>query len=302
VTIRTALAQSLNIPAVKVLDALGPARLYSRLQQAGTTPVLPKGAEPTLAMALGGLGLTLSDLATLYAGIARGGEPAALRYRRDLDEPRGAFAGQRLLSTVSAWYVTDILCNAPPPANAKPGQIAYKTGTSYGFRDAWAVGYDGRYTVAVWVGRPDGTATPGLAGRAAAAPILFDAFARLSTRREPLPPAPPGAIRNGTSDLPPPLRHFRERSAEEVAGGFQEAPLQIAFPPDRAEIDAQDGDAIIVKAEGGVLPLTWLVDGRPIASDPTRREAELPAGARGFYRLSVIDAKGRTDRVVIRLR
>src|SRR5438093_9487924 len=137
--------------------------------------MLPRGAEPRLPIALGGLGLKLSDLATLYAGLARGGAPVALRYRRDAADPKGEPAGPRLLSPVAAWYVADILRNAPAPANAKPGELAYKTGTSYGFRDAWAVGYDGRHTIAVWVGRPDGAATPGLAGRTAAAPLLFDA-------------------------------------------------------------------------------------------------------------------------------
>ena len=306
VTMRMALSQSLNIPAVKVLEALGPAKLYGRLNQVGVVPMLPKGAEPTLAIALGGLGVRLSDLATLYADLARGGEPVALRYRRDGAGPKPAEAPQRLLSAVAAWYVADILRNAPAPANAKPGQLAYKTGTSYGFRDAWAVGYDGRNTIAVWVGRPDGAATPGLVGRTAAAPLLFDAFARLSTERAPLPSTPAGALKVSATDLPPPLKRFREAretDATTATGAYLEPAVQIAFPPDRAELDVDDGDSpgIIVKAEGGALPLTWLVDGVPVATDPTRREAELPA-MRGFLKLSVIDAKGRADRVTVRLK
>src|SRR5690606_40445584 len=63
-------------------------------------------------------------------------------------------------------------------------RFAYKTGTSYGYRDAWAIGYDGAHTIAVWVGRADGASTPGLTGRAAAAPLLFDAFRRLGAERE----------------------------------------------------------------------------------------------------------------------
>ena len=307
VTIRMALAQSLNIPAVKVLEALGPARLYGRMTQAGVTPVLPKGAEPSLAIALGGLGMRLSDLATLYAGLARGGDTVALEYRRDSAVAKPAAATQRLLSPVAAWYVSDILRNAPAPANAKPGQLAYKTGTSYGFRDAWAVGYDGRYTIAVWVGRPDGAATPALAGRTAAAPLLFDAFARQSRQRAPLASAPAGALAGSATDLPPPLKRFREaRGTETTAalGAYLEPAVQIAFPPDRAELDVEDGDTsgIMVKAEGGALPLTWLVDGVPIATDPARREVELPAVGRGFLKLSVIDANGRADRVTVRLK
>ena len=217
VTIRAALVHSLNIPAVKVLEAVGAGRLYSRLQQAGVDPVLPKGADPSLAMALGGVGLRLIDLAQLYAAIARGGEPVVLRYRREpapakagVAAPRGPASGQRLLSAVAAWYVQDILCRALPPANAKAGQVCYKTGTSYGFRDAWSVGFDGRHTVAVWVGRADGAAVSGLTGRASAAPLLFDAFTRLSLKRTPMPPPPSGVLRAGTGELPPPLKRFRE--------------------------------------------------------------------------------------------
>jgi penicillin-binding protein 1C len=306
VSIRAALIHSLNIPAVKVLEAVGAGRLYSRLQQAGVDPVLPRGADPSLAMALGGVGLKLTDLAQLYVAIARGGEPVPLSYRRDTAAPRGPAGGQRLLSAIAAWYVQDILCRALPPANAKPGQVCYKTGTSYGFRDAWSVGFDGRHVIAVWVGRPDGAPVPGLSGRISAAPLLFDAFARVSLERTPMPPPPPGVIRASTSELPPPLKRFREGAALAADGaaapGTEPSP-RIAFPPDRAEIEVDEDDGTVqVTAEGGALPLTWLLDGEPIASDPARREAELPAGRRGFFRLSVIDAKGRTDRVAIRLK
>jgi penicillin-binding protein 1C len=313
VTIRAALIHSLNIPAVKVLEAVGPGRLQSRLQQAGVEPVLPKGADPSLAMALGGVGLRLVDLAQLYAAIARGGEPIVIHHRREPAPakaggaaPGGPANGQRLLSEVAAWYVQDILCRALPPANAKPGQVCYKTGTSYGFRDAWSVGFDGRHTIAVWVGRADGAAVSGLTGRASAAPLLFDAFARLALKRTPMPPPPSGVLRASTGDLPPPLKRFREGvmpGEDSAANPAAEPPPRIAFPPDRAEIEVDDDDGTVsVKADGGALPLTWLLDGEPLAADPARREATLPAGRRGFFRLSVIDANGRTDRVTIRLK
>src|SRR5262249_20626677 len=109
VTVRTALAQSLNIPAVKVLDALGPQKLLGRLGQVGIGPVLPKGPAPSLAIALGGLGLRLSDLAALYAGLARGGEAIVLQYRREDAPRRRPAANLRLLSPVAAWYVSDVL-------------------------------------------------------------------------------------------------------------------------------------------------------------------------------------------------
>ncbi len=312
VTIREALAQSLNIPAVKMLNAVGPGKLAGRFRRIGVTPVFPDKTAPTLAMALGGVGLTLHDLATLYASLAEGGEAVRLTHRRDEvkpDKARLLLEGKRqppparILSPVAAWYVTDILKDAPPPLNAKGGRLAYKTGTSYGYRDAWAVGYDGKYTVAVWVGRPDATSTPGLVGRLAAAPILFDAFSRLGERRAPLMKPPPGALRVlSGSELPPPLKRFREGGAETAQGPFLEPRVAIAFPPDRAEVETEAETPVQFKASGGVLPLTWLVDGAPIRSDPRARQVVWQPQGPGFVKLSVIDAKGRVDRVTVRLK
>jgi len=306
VSIREALGNSLNVPAVKVLAAVGPGRLMGRFRRAGIAPQLPANARPSLAIALGGVGMTLKDLASLYAALARGGEPVALSWRRD--EPAvkpAANPRRRLLSPVSAWYVTDILKDAPPPPNAKGGAIAYKTGTSYGYRDAWAVGYDGRYVVAVWVGRPDSASTPGLMGRLSAAPILFDAMKRIAERPAPFRTAPHGVMKATAATLPPPLKRFREPGDDAIATGpFLEPPVLISFPPDRAELDVEEREAepLIIKAEGGALPLTWLIDGNPMSSDPLRREVEWQPDGRGFAKLTVIDAKGRVDRVTVRLR
>jgi penicillin-binding protein 1C len=312
VTIREALAQSLNIPAVKVLAAIGPGKLAGRFRRIGVEAAFPEGTAPTLAMGLGGVGLTLHDLATLYASLAERGEAVTLRHRMDEPKPDAARLllhgkhvppAKQILSPVAAWYVTDILKDAPPPLNAKGGRLAYKTGTSYGYRDAWAVGYDGRYTIAVWVGRPDGASTPGLVGRVAAAPILFDAFARLGDHREPLPAPPPGVLRATGSELPPPLKRFREGGTETTAQGpFLEPRVAIAFPPDRAEVETEDDGPVQLKANGGVLPLTWLVNGAPIESDPRARQVVWQPEGPGFVKLSVVDAKGRVDRVTVRLK
>ena len=305
VTIREALGNSLNVPAVKVLAAVGPGRLMGRFRRAGIAPQLPPNAKPSLAVALGGLGMTLKDLASLYTGLARGGEPVSLSWRRDAPAARPSTMRRRLLSPASSWYVTDILKDAPPPPSAKGGTIAYKTGTSYGYRDAWAVGYDGRHVVAVWIGRPDGASTPGLLGRLSAAPILFDAFARIAERTTPFRAAPAGVVKASGASLPPPLKRFREPGDDAVAQGpFLEPPVLIAFPPDRAELDVEEREAepLIIKAEGGALPLTWLIDGSPMTSDPLRREVEWQPDGRGFAKLTVIDAKGRVDRVTVRLR
>jgi penicillin-binding protein 1C len=305
VSIREALAQSLNIPAVKVLNAVGPGKLLGRFRRAGITAALPKdSSEPTLAIALGGVGLRLIDLAGLYAGLARGGDAIALRHQRGgLPKPAPVMRRQPLMNQAAAAFVTDILKDAPPPVAAKGGRIAYKTGTSYGYRDAWAVGYDGQHVIAVWVGRPDSTATPGLTGRTAAAPLLFDAFHRVSADRVPLSQAT-GARVSGTA-LPPPLKRFQEPGdpAAEAAGPYLDAAVQIAFPPDRAELELDDADAAVqLKADGGALPLTWLADGAPLDVDGQQRSIQWVPPGRGFVKLSVIDAKGRVDRVTVRVR
>jgi penicillin-binding protein 1C len=155
----------------------------------------------------------------------------------------------------------------------------------------------------VWVGRPDSTATPGLTGRTAAAPLLFDAFHRLSAERAPLAQAA-GARISGAA-LPPPLKRFQEpgESVADPAGPYLDAAVQIAFPPDRAELELEDaGAAIQLKVDGGALPLTWLADGMPLEVDGQSRSIQWTPPGRGFVKLSVIDAKGRVDRVTVRVR
>ncbi len=311
ISIREALDQSMNIPAVRVLARVGPGKLVGRFRRAGVTARFPDKNEPTLAMALGGTGLTVREMAQLYASLARGGDSIALTNRYGergkvllSSRVKPLVNAHRLMSNVAAWYVTDILKDAPPPANAKGGRFAYKTGTSYGYRDAWAIGYDGRHVIAVWVGRPDGSSVPGMMGRTAAAPILFDAFERVARTRTPLQSQPQGAMKVAAADLPAPLKHWREPGEDVPTGPFVEHPVLIAFPPDRSEIEREDldGDPLTLKADGGALPLTWLVDGKPIASDPHARDATWQPSGPGFAKITVIDANGRVDRVSFRMK
>src|SRR4249920_1410528 len=222
VTIRRALQLSLNVPAIAVLGKVGVSRLSARLTQTGAALVLPKNEAPGLAMGLGGVGVRLTDLVMLYAALARQGSAIALSELADAvpQNPR------RLLDPVAAWYVGNVLMGAPPPDNAPHGRIAFKTGTSYGYRDAWAIGFDGRTTIGVWVGRPDGAPVPGLVGRVAAAPILFDAFARLPTQPSSLPRAPSGVLLATGAKLPSPLKVFQPGER----GGAGQAKLHILFP------------------------------------------------------------------------
>ena len=302
VTVRRALQMSLNVPAVTVLDKVGASRLTARLGQAGASLVLPKGEVPGLAMGLGGLGIRLSDLVMLYAGLARGGFtlPLTERIIDGADWP----AQRRLMEPVAAWYVGHILLGSPPPENAVGGRIAYKTGTSYGYRDAWAVGFDGKRTIGVWVGRPEGAPVPGLAGRISAAPILFDAFARSGKPFSPLPRAPKGVIMAATAKLPLPLQRFRPNGLP-TETGIDPAP-RIMFPPNGARLElatGEDGkfDPMALKITGGAQPLTVLVNGLPVTTASDQRTLFYAPDGPGFVRLTVMDANGRVDSVVVRL-
>jgi penicillin-binding protein 1C len=300
VTVRRALQLSLNVPAVAVLDRVGASRFAARLEQAGASFVLPPNEVPGLAIGLGGVGVTLNDLVTLYAGLARLGTTVPLTERRAQDEVQAT--ARRLLDPAAAWYVGNVLLGAPPPENAAGGRIAFKTGTSYGYRDAWAVGFDGKRTIGVWVGRPDGAPVSGLVGRVAAAPILFDAFARAG-QPAPLPAAPKGAFVAATSKLPPPLQRFRR---DLLASDSTETQLRIMFPPDGARLElANDGvgkpDPIALKVTGGHGPLTVLVNGVPMPAAAGRRNLSFEPDGPGFVRLTVMDGRGATDSVVVRL-
>jgi penicillin-binding protein 1C len=300
VPIRKALQLSLNVPAIALLDRVGASRLSSRLKQAGGSLVLPKDEAPGLAMGLGGVGVTLQDLAQLYTGFPRLGTTKPLReimYAHDGREPL------RLMDQAAAWQVGNVLIGTPPPENGVHGRIAFKTGTSYGYRDAWSVGFDGRITIGVWVGRPDGAPVPGLVGRTAAAPILFDAFARTGKIPAGLPKPPKGVLLASNARLPLPLRRFRP-VGELIRTGADQAP-HIQFPLNGSRIDVdRSGDgqsaAMPVKVAGGVLPLTMMINGISVGEIDSRQRLVDPPGP-GFARLTVIDATGAADTVVIRV-
>ncbi|GAA3917770.1 penicillin-binding protein 1C [Luteimonas lutimaris] len=176
VGVAEALRLSLNIPAVDLLDRVGAARFSARLDNAGISLKYPRGAQPNLSLILGGTGARLEDLVGAYAALNRDGIAGRVRYTRD--DPR---IDRRVMSPGAAWIVRTML-----EANPRPGEradtfdrggrarVAWKTGTSYGFRDAWAIGGTRRYTVGVWVGRPDGTPLPGQYGAVTALPLLFE--------------------------------------------------------------------------------------------------------------------------------
>ncbi|MGP9812896.1 penicillin-binding protein 1C [Rhodopseudomonas sp. NSM] len=300
VSVRKALQLSLNVPAIELLDRVGASRLASRLRQAGVGLVLPKDEAPGLAMGLGGVGVRLTDLVQLFSGVARLGSVVPLR--EIANENNGERETLRLLDKVAAWQVGNVLIGTPPPENAARNQIAFKTGTSYGYRDAWSVGFDGRMTIGVWVGRPDGAPVPGLIGRVAAAPVLFDAFARTGHLRSPLPKPPRGTLTASNAQLPLPLRRFRP-AGDLVRAGNEQA-LKIQFPLNGSRIDALSQaatGALPVKVSGGVLPMTVMVNGLSAGLIDGRRQRLIAPPGPGFVRLTVMDAVGAAATVVVRI-
>ena len=293
IRMREALQLSRNIPVVELTDALGPAKLVSAMGKAGMTPVYP-GDQPGLAIALGGVGVSLSDMVQLYATLARGGVARPLSFRLDSAGPEG----QRVVSEVAAWQVGDILAGLAPPPGAPSNRLAYKTGTSYGHRDAWAIGFDGTHVIGVWMGRADGTPVPGAFGADVAAPVLFQAFNRLKGKLDPQPAAPASTLLVANAELPQPLQRFRSRSA--VFEAAADAPA-VAFPPDGAEVELLAA-GLKVRVTGGTAPFTWLADGVPVIVGSDAREAMLALPGEGFVTLSVIDAEGRSARSSVRVR
>jgi penicillin-binding protein 1C len=314
ITAREALQTSRNLPAVALLDRLGPGRFKQRLQDVGVTLRLPaKATEPGLPIALGGVGVSLEDLVTLYAGIADQGRvlPLQATFGKapgiDMTAASAASSTEmRLVSPMAAYYLTRILDDTPPPPNWLAGsnrrnatQIAYKTGTSFGFRDAWAIGFNARYTIGVWVGRPDGTFSPDRMGRDTAAPILFEAFDQVPVAPNALPANPPaGAIISDTRNLPANLQRFQRRGASSALAADSTNDLKLQYPIDGTTIDLSQPDdrleKLMLRASGGNMPLRWLVNGQPVAGLPYRRQTEWQPDGRGATRVTVIDSQGRS--------
>ena len=306
-TVREALQRSLNTPAVAVLDRLGPTRLATRLRQCGVTLQFP-GLDPVapLPLALGGVGTTLWDLTAAYAAIANGG--ALVPMRVIADGPGELTERDTLLSPAAAWYVTDILAEARRPDDTLDpsfrldgARIAYKTGTSYGYRDAWAIGYDADTTIGVWVGRPDGNSMPQATGQTTAAPILFQAFGLLpDPGRGVVGPPPDGVIDRLTDDMPARLVSFSPQPGPVVPPGTISLSqrLRIDFPIDGSivELPVLSGTTapLPLVAVGGERPFLWMINGTPIETATFSRQAAwLPDGP-GQARITVIDANGES--------
>ncbi|WP_158806982.1 penicillin-binding protein 1C [Beijerinckia sp. L45] len=296
VTIRHALQASLNLPAVIVLQRLGPVVFADRFKQVGLPLAFnTETVAPSLPMALGGVGMTLHGLVQAYTALADGGvvkpliaQPRA--ERRDVrDDPS-------LMTRAGADAVVDILSDMPPPKGSArhATTIAYKTGTSYRFRDGWALGFDGSRVIGVWMGRADGGTCSGCVGVASAG-ILFRLFDLLPP--DPLPRRMQAPIFAGPA--PASLVRLTNMAATPVAGAPH---ITFPLPGSRLLVDVLEPDsAIKLAVDGGRRPYRWLVDGRPVTSRPFAHEAVWHPVEDGFSTVTVVDAAGQSDEVKVRI-
>lgn len=296
VTVRDALRHSLNVPAVATLDRIGPASFQHRIESTGVSLVRPSNdaGRAGLALALGGEGITLRDLALLYAALGDDGIAKPLAWTENQAARRRRQSGVRLLRAKAAGDILDILRESPAPPGRIPAaltvgqpRMAFKTGTSYGYRDAVAAGVVGGYVIVAWTGRADGGARGGLTGRDAALPLLFDAADALGRRGgAPRPIAPKGA--------PSALAQLEKPG---------ESGPKMIFPPDGAavQVDGTGPDArgLVLAASGENLH--WFVEGAPVAIDPVTGRSVWKPASPGFYELTVVDDEGRAASAVVRI-
>lgn len=263
VTATTALRRSLNLPAVALMRAYGPLRFAAALDAAGVKLDLPRGAAPSLPLALGGAGITMRRLVALYAALATNGRVEQLHIIAGRRE-----RSRRLLSPAIAGDITRILTRRFPGGG--PDGIAWKTGTSAGNRDNWAIGYDRTTVVGVWIGAPDGGALPDQSALSAL-PVLADVFGIL-----------PSA----------PIATAADRGQEVLINRAARARFALLSPAAKVSLPA---DAPVdLRVLGGMRPLRFMIDDRILPSIPALRSTHWQPPGPGYYRLIVIDAGGRT--------
>ncbi len=190
--------------------------------------------------------------------------------------------------------MSDILSDAPSLAGRVPAalstsatRVAFKTGTSYGYRDAWAAGHGGGYTIVAWVGFANGTPRPGETGRKAAAPLLFDAFDMLDQKK-----APEAVDSNEMPAIA--LARFAPQS--------DSLPPEIVFPRDGVEVYLNGATrGFSFSARGGRARYQWYVDGDRVEFDQSSGQAIWYPARAGFYDISVVDGAGRTSKSKVRV-
>ncbi len=306
VAVREALHRSLNLPAVQVLERVGPQRLLSRFAQLGLA--VDPDKPPGLSLALGGTATSLIELTGLYAALADKGRYSPLSY-----SPNGpAPSRQKMLSRAAAWYVDDILRTRPPRSGlvAKDLQgtrIRYKTGTSYGYRDAWALGYTPDYTVGIWIGRPDWGYGKETTGANSAVPVLLRVFAALSTNQELQRIGLHEKSKEKNNRLPAEVLLVRHNQLpvhlqwfSRTAGSGQGINTpRIFFPVDGSTMQLEKEPLLALKSHGGTPPFHWLVNGRPLGREHHEAITSYSPEGPGLTRITLVDSRGKRDTVSV---
>ncbi|HFY3158327.1 TPA: peptidoglycan glycosyltransferase PbpC [Salmonella enterica subsp. enterica serovar Typhimurium] len=310
VSMSDALVRSLNLPAVQVLEAYGPKRFAAKLRNVGLPLYLPAGAAPNLSLILGGAGARLDEMAAAYSAFARHGKAAKLRL-----QPDDPLSERPLMSPGAAWIIRRIMADEaqPLPDNALPRivPLAWKTGTSYGYRDAWAIGVNARYIIGIWTGRPDGTPVVGQFGFASAVPLLNQVNNLLLAHTGRLPEDPRPQARAHTfivwpRPLEPWLPPAERRSARLPAAsdhcpplqGNDAAPLMLSGVRDGAvirQLPGQENVTLPVSTTGGKGRRWWFLNGEPVNGENNR--LSLLLNIAGRYQLVVMDESGQVAAV-----
>ncbi len=291
VSVEEALQHSLNVPAVLALDQIGPRRFVSLMEGTGVTMAVPKRADDkaSLAIALGGVGVSGRDLATLYRALANDGQVKPLFWREAMTDEKA----YQFLTPQTANRIGEIMRMAPAPQGRAPSalsvsapKVAFKTGTSYGYRDGWSAGFTDRYTVIVWTGHANGTPRPGVTGREAALPALFAIFDRLQSAEE-ISDLPIAAYHEGEFATGTGLARMTPRKAS--------LPPEIVFPENGVELlltERAKEQGFVFSARGGAGPYQWYVDGKPVRIDSLQKRPVWRPSEGGFYKVTVVDQRG----------
>lgn len=334
VSMSEALQRSLNIPAIQVLQFLGPGYFHGKLENAGLKLHMPPNSQPNLSMVLGGTGTRLEELVSAYTAFSRGGKVGRLRYIQDhsLAEPARE---KYLMSPGAAWVIREILSQIQYRSSIASMvnngvSLAWKTGTSYGYRDAWAIGMTDNYTIGIWTGRPDGTPVPGQYGAQTAVPLLRTVSLNLpeisTANNKPIslekrPDSvtqeeicwPGGGLKSQTdvgqchktqlswvidNTVPPALP--RNPDIETALNN-----IKIISIDDDSHIKQPHGTtqpvSITLEAQGGKGATLWFVNGKAINLQPTEAALPYTFKSNGLFRISAIDEAGQADQVTLHI-
>ncbi len=316
VSLRPALASSLNVPAVRTLALVGVDVFHDRLRKLGLDTLTEPGEHYGFSLALGSAEVRLADLSNAYRALARGGEWSPLVF-----EPGATGTpARRVMSREAAFIVADILADNAARALtfglgnplATPGWSAVKTGTSKDMRDNWCLGFSDRYTVGVWVGQAAGQPMRALTGVSGAAPVWHALMSRLMAASPSSAPHPPAGVLRAQASFDPPLESARQewflRGTEPLANSsLAAAPSlrpRIRYPSDGAVLaldpDIPEGRQRVMLESSPAGAAGWRIDDQLLAAKDGR--AAWAPGV-GRHRLVLLDAAGEEiDAVVVDVR